>query len=102
MPVRFRPSAPLEPQVFRKIKLEVLILKNFVVLQKVLQNSQHFIFMKSLFSGLNKDFLFSNTSNNFLIYNSISSFSLLFELGSVKFKLLPITNAEFCFDSIST
>jgi len=27
VPVRFRPSAPLEPQVFRKIKLEVLILK---------------------------------------------------------------------------
>ena len=67
MPVRFRPSAPLEPQVFRKIKLEVLIIKNFVVLQKVLQNSQHFIFMKSLFSGLNKDFLFSNISNNFYL-----------------------------------
>lgn len=80
MPVRFRPSAPLEPQVFRKIILEVLILKNFVVLQKVLQNSQHFIFMKSLFSGLNKDFFiskFSNISNNFLIYNSISSSSSL-------------------------
>lgn len=41
--------------------LEVLIIKNFVVLQ----NSQHFIFIKSLFSGLNKDFLFSNISNNF-------------------------------------
>lgn len=54
--------------MFRKIVLEVLIIKNFVVLQKVLQNSQHFIFMKSLFSGLNKDFLiskFSNISNNF-------------------------------------
>ena len=52
---------------FRKIKLEVLIIKNFVVLQKVLQNSQHFIFIKSLFSGLNKDFLFSNISNNFYL-----------------------------------
>ena len=31
----------------------------------VLQNLQHFIFIKSLFSGLNKDFLFSNISNNF-------------------------------------
>ena len=63
-------SAPLEPQVFRKIMLEVLIIKNFVVLQRVLQNSQHFIFMKSLFSGLNKDFLiskFSNISNNFYL-----------------------------------
>lgn len=75
MPVRFRPSAPLEPQVFRKIKLEVLIIKNFVVLQKVLQNSQNFIFMKSLFSGLNKDFFISKFSNNSLIYNSISSSS---------------------------
>ena len=28
MPVRFRPSAPLEPQVIRKIILEVLIFKN--------------------------------------------------------------------------
>ena len=82
--------------------LEVLIIKNFVVLQKVLQNSQHFIFIKSLFSGLNKDFLFSNISNNFY-YNSISSSSSSSSwLGSVKFKLLPITKAEFCFDSTST
>ena len=68
--VRFRPSAPLEPQVFRKNVLEVLIIKNLVVLQKVLQNSQHFIFIKSLFSGLNKDFFiskFSNISNNFYL-----------------------------------
>ena len=45
--------------MFRKIKLEVLIIKNFVVLQ----NSQHFIFIKSLFSGLNKDFFISKFSN---------------------------------------
>ena len=36
------PTAPLEPQVFRKNVLEVLIIKNFVVLQKVLQNLQHY------------------------------------------------------------
>ena len=66
MPVRFRPSAPLEHQVFRKIRTWCFNLKNFVVLQKVLQNLQHLIFIKSLFSGLNKDFLFSNISNNFL------------------------------------
>ena len=90
--------------MFRKIRLEVLIIKNFIVLQKVLQNSQHFIFIKSLFSGLNKFFLFLIFLTFLTIsYNSISSSSsswvscVLFK----KFKAFPITSAEFCFDSIS-
>lgn len=61
--------APIEHQVFRKIQTWCFNFKNFVVLQKVLQNSQHFIFIKPLFSGLNKDFFifnFSNISNSFL------------------------------------
>ncbi len=105
MPVRFRPSAPIEHQVFRKIQTWCFNFKNFVVLQKVLQNSQHFIFIKSLFSGLNKDF-FILIFLTFLtvFYNSISSSSSFWGscVLSEKFKAFPITSAEFCFDSIST